>query len=128
MVIVDDDSDHALMVRLVLLELSSLADISVLSDLPQIGARLQRVPEGQLVLLDCRIDGTDGCALIAPLRGTRPDVRVVLLSAHLGDEERARALAAGAEAAHEKPALMADWHALLANFVARPERAPERLQ
>ncbi len=127
-VIVDDDSDHALIVRLVLLELSPLADITVLSDLQHLGARLERVPEGALVLLDRRIDGTDGCALIAPLRAARPDLRVVLLSAHLGEDERARALAAGADAAHEKPSSMADWRALLAGFVERPAERVERPQ
>jgi two-component system response regulator RegA len=128
-VIVDDDSDHALIVRLVLHELAPLADVTVFGDRRDLGARLEQVPEGALVLLDRRIDGTDGCALIAPLRAARPDLRVVLLSAHLGEQDRARALAAGALGAHEKPASMTDWRTLLSAFVTRTtERAAERPQ
>ncbi len=51
-VIVDDDNDHSLIVRLVLLELSPLADITVLGDLHNLGARLEQVPPDALVLLD----------------------------------------------------------------------------
>ena len=84
-VVVDDDIDHALIVRLVLSRLAPDVAIDVMTDPRGLAQRLVEVPQGTLVLLDRQLDGRDGIDLLPLLRAERPDVRAVLLSAALDD-------------------------------------------
>lgn len=117
MVVVDDDVDQALLVRMILRQLLPGTDVTVMTDPRELADRLAVSPEGALVLMDRRLDGRDGAALFPALRECRPDLRLVLLSAALSDRERERALALGAHAALEKPGSLVGWRALLASVV-----------
>jgi signal transduction histidine kinase/DNA-binding response OmpR family regulator len=56
-----------------------------------------------VVVLDLALPDGDGTSLVAPLRGLRPGLRVVGVSAHAGTADRERALAAGMDAFLIKP-------------------------
>ena len=125
MVVVDDDVDHALLVRMVLRQIAPGADVTVMTDPRELAERLAAAPEGALVLMDRRLDGRDGAAMFPALRESRPDLRLVLLSAALSDRERDRALALGAHAALEKPGSLVGWRVLLASVVLGTVEAGE---
>jgi CheY-like chemotaxis protein len=55
-----------------------------------------------VVLLDHRLPGADGCEVAEEIRARRPDLRVVLCSSFLDDDLRARALSAGVAACLDK--------------------------
>ena len=107
-VVVDDDIDHALIVRLVLSRVAPDAAIEVMTDPRALAQRLIEVPRDALVFMDRQLDGRDGIDLLPLLRAERPDLRTVLLSAALPEADRLRALAAGS-AATEKPASVIGW-------------------
>lgn len=117
-VVVDDDIDHALIVRLVLAQVAPDAEIHVMTDPRALAQRLMDAPRGALVLMDRNLDGRDGIDLLPLLRSERPDVRTVLLSAALSEADRGRALAAGAYAAIEKPSSVAAWRDVVTSLVA----------
>ena len=119
-VVVDDDVDHALLARMVLRQIVPGAEVTVMTDPHELAERLALVPAGALVLMDRRLDGRDGAAMIPALRAVRGDLRFVLLSAALSERERDRALALGAQAALEKPGSLVGWRSLLASIVLGP--------
>lgn len=125
-VVVDDDIDHALIVRLVLSRLAPDATIDVMTDPRALAQRLVEVPQGTLVLLDRQLDGRDGIDLIPLLRAERPDLRTVLLSAALPEADRLRALSAGAYAAVEKPGSLIGWQQLVESLLGTSARTPAR--
>lgn len=125
-VIVDDDIDHALIVRLVLAQVAPDAPIELMTDPRALAQRLVEVPRGAVVLLDRNLDGRDGIELLPLLTAERPDLRTVLLSAALMEPDRLRALAAGAYAAMEKPASVHGWRQVVELFVLAPAAAPTR--
>ena len=112
-VIVDDEVDHALIVRLVLHQVAPDATVAVMTDPRALAARLVEAPLGSVVLLDHNLDGRDGIELLPLLAAERSDLRVVLLSAALTEPDRLRALAAGAYDAAEKPSSVAEWRAFV---------------
>ncbi len=125
-VVVDDDIDHALIVRLVLARMAPDAPIEVMTDPRGLAQRLVEVPQGALVLMDRQLDGRDGIDLLPLLRAERPDLRTVLLSAALPEPDRLRALAAGAYAAVEKPGSLIGWHRLMESLLAAPAETSTR--
>ncbi len=56
------------------------------------------------------------------LRTARPDLTIAVLSAALSDEDRERALAAGADRAAQKPGKIAEWRTLLSDLLSLAER------
>ena len=58
------------------------------------------------VLSDYSLPGPSGLALLAYVRGARPDVPFILMSALMEPELRARALAEGADAVYGKSELL----------------------
>ena len=76
-VVVDDDIDHALIVRLVLAQVAPDAEIQIMTDPRALAQRLMDAPRGALVLMDRNLDGRDGIDLLPLLRSERPDVRTV---------------------------------------------------
>ncbi|MFA7295995.1 MAG: response regulator [Dehalococcoidia bacterium] len=116
-IVVDDDIDHALIVRLVLSRVVPDASIDVMTDPRALAQRLVEAPRDALVLMDRQLDGRDGIDLLPLLRAERPDLRTVLLSAALPEADRLRALAAGAYAATEKPGSLAGWQRLVESMV-----------
>jgi len=125
-IVVDDDIDHALIVRLVLSRVAPEASIDVMTDPRALAQRLVEAPRGALVLMDRQLDGRDGIDLLPLLRAERPDLRTVLLSAALPEADRLRALAAGAYAAAEKPGSLVGWQHLVESMLGAGIEAPAR--
>ena len=123
-VVVDDDIDHALIVRLVLSRLAPDAAIEVMTDPRALAQRLVEGPRGALVFMDRQLDGRDGIDLLPLLRAERPDLRTVLLSSALPEADRLRALAAGAYAATEKPGSLIGWQRLVESMLGAGVTAP----
>ena len=120
-VIVDDEVDHALIVRLVLHQVMPDATVAIMTDPRALAQRLVEAPDGALVLLDRNLDGRDGIELLPLLRAERSDLRVVLLSAALTESDRLRALAAGAYEAADKPSSVAEWRSFVTGLIAMPQ-------
>lgn len=83
--------------------------------------RVQAVPP-EVILLDLSLPDADGIDLMPALRSAAPRARIIGVSAHAGDAERARALAAGMEAFFTKPVPLAT---LGAAVLARPRPEPD---
>lgn len=119
-VIVDDEAILAVVMRTLILQGWPDARVSVFTDMQDLGSRLLEVPADSVVLMDRRIGGMESYGVISALLGARPDVRVAMISASLGPEEAARARAAGAFAAYEKPGALGAWRDLLAAVMPPP--------
>jgi DNA-binding NtrC family response regulator len=120
-VIVDDEVDHAIIIRRVLADVAPDAPVDVMTDARRIDVRLLQVPQGALLLMDRLLDGRESVSLLPALLEQRPDVSVAILSAALIEADRDRALRAGAIAAAEKPASLDGWRALLRDLLTRHE-------
>lgn len=124
-VIVDDEATLAVVMRTLIVQGWPDACVSMFTDTLGLGERLLEVPAGSVVLMDRRLGGVESYGVVASLLGARPDVRVAMLSASLGPEEIARARAAGAFAAYEKPGALGAWRQLLAEVMRPPaDRQP----
>lgn len=119
-VIVDDEVALAAVMRTLVLQRWPEARVSVFTEPGNLGPRLLEVPPDSVVLMDRRLGGADSYGTIAALLAARPDIRVAMLSASLGPEERSRARAAGAFASHEKPSSLTEWRQLLDETVPDP--------
>ncbi len=117
-VIVDDEPTLAVVMRMLILQEWPHAEVSLFTSPDDLQAGLLRVPAETVVLMDRRLGGVDSYNAIAELLGSRSDLRVVMLSASLGPEEVARARAAGAVAAYEKPGGIGAWHQLIATVMS----------
>ncbi len=124
--VVDDDIDHVVIIRHMLADVAPDLPVETITDpydlLPRL---LEAISPGALLLIDRLLDGREVYDTLTQLCAARPDVTVVMLSAVLGDEERRRALAAGARRAEQKPGSLAGWRALLGELVgAAPAARP----
>lgn len=123
-VIVDDDPDHAMIMRRLLGEIAPAAPVALVSEAESMVARLSDAPERALVLIDRNLHGHDALEYLAAVRAQRPDLTLVVLSAALAEPERRRALAAGAHDAAQKPSSIAQWRDLLRDLVALSAERP----
>lgn len=122
--VVDDEADQAAIVRLVLMGVAPQAAVSVVTDTRSVLDQVLAAPKGALVLVDRLLGGQDGASVIDAVRRTRADLHMVLLSAALSEEDRCRALAAGADAAEEKPGNLAGWRGLLGALLRTTSPTP----
>ena len=113
--VVEDNRDHALLVRIAAQRAFPELDVRVAGDGGEAIAYLAGTPPFQdrpahpypdLVVLDLLMPGTDGFAVLEWVRGqggsrTPP---VVVLTSSLNPNDEARALQLGAQAFHTKPA------------------------
>jgi signal transduction histidine kinase/ActR/RegA family two-component response regulator len=67
------------------------------------GLALARAGAPEAIVLDLSLPDADGLALVPALRALVPGGRIVAVSAHAGEAERARAQAAGVDAFFTKP-------------------------
>jgi DNA-binding NarL/FixJ family response regulator len=90
--------DHRLIREATRLALEGEADIEIVAEAERGDEVLPRVAETRpdVVLLDIRMPGMDGIAVLAQLRAQFPSVKVAMLSAIDEPEVAARALAGGA--------------------------------
>lgn len=123
-VIVDDEVDHAVIIRRVLSDVAPDVTVQTLTDPLDIEERLHALPQGVLVLMDRNLGVLDSIPIIGRLLRARPDFDVVLLSAALSTEDRDHALRVGAIAAMEKPGSLRAWREMLRDLLdmhaARP--------
>jgi DNA-binding NarL/FixJ family response regulator len=120
-VIVDDEVTLAIVMRTLVLQGWPDAEVSVFTDPLNLVPRLMEIPSGSVVLMDRRLGGADSYGIISTLLAARPDIRVAMLSASLGAEERSRARAAGAFTAYEKPSALGGWRQLLQEVIPGSE-------
>lgn len=120
-VIVDDDIDHAVIIRTVLSMISPNTAVTVHTDMRAIAPRLLSAPQGAVVLMDRVLGVEESYTLLAHLHERRPDLCIALLSAALTDRDRDRAFDAGAEVVAEKPGTIDGWRTLLSALVTREE-------
>ena len=124
--VVDDDPDHAQIVRLVLRSIVPAIPVEVCHDTQAMRSALGDFPRGALVLLDRLIDGVKSFSVLVDIRAQRPDIAIVMLSASLSSVDRAHAIASGAAEAIEKPGSLSGWRTVLGARLARSPAAPPR--
>ena len=117
LIIVDDEVDHALIIRSLVAEMDADLPMEVMTEVSGLVERLEQAPERALQLLDRILDGREVFEWLGTLRAARPDLTIVVLSAALSEEDRERALNAGADHAAQKPGDIAGWRALLAEVM-----------
>ncbi len=128
--VVDDEPDHAVIVR----ELLAMAEPGLAVELvggavearaaaaeparASLPPAIVEAPAGALVLVDRLLAGYDCYPIVDVCARERPDLTLVVLSAALPEEERRRALSAGAHEAAEKPGTLTEWRGLLGRLLA----------
>jgi CheY-like chemotaxis protein len=113
--VVEDNADHAVLVRLAARRVDPLLDVRIASDGVEavaylagdspFGDRLEH-PFPELVLLDLAMPRLDGLGVLSWV-ATRPDLShlpIVVLTSSASPGDEARSLAAGARSFHTKPA------------------------
>lgn len=113
--VVEDNEDHALLVKLAARRVDAPMDIRIATDGLDAVAYLGGTapyddrgvhPMPDLVILDLAMPNMDGFGVLEWIRG-RPDLQelpVVVLTSSVNPNDEARALSAGARAFHTKPA------------------------
>lgn len=97
-VVIDDDTDMRVLIRIVLENMGSEFVVAAEAvDGPSGLASVSEVlpPDPDVVLLDNRMPGMTGVEVAEKLREARPEVPVVLFSSHLDGPTEAAAAAAG---------------------------------
>ena len=115
--ILDDEPDHATIVQWLIAEVAPDIPVETMTQADALARRLAAAPDGALLLIDRMLNGRESLELLPELRAARPDLTVVLISAALSETDRARALAAGADRALEKPGQLGGWRALLGQLL-----------
>ncbi len=93
--VVDDDPDYRLLVRLALAPGDGFEVVAEAGDGGAAVAEAQR-EQPDLVLLDCTLPGADAFDALPALRAAAPDARIVLMSGHNAADLRAASRSAGA--------------------------------
>jgi PAS domain S-box-containing protein len=117
---VDDDADAR---ELVVAGLSSAGALVTTAGSPEDAIRDAERAKPDLLVLDIAMPGHDGYTLLQELRARGIDVPAVALTAHVGREERRRALAAGFAEHVAKPFNLSHLTELLARL-SREARLP----
>ena len=112
-VIVDDEADHALIVEYVFAEAAPDLSVESIASPAEAARHIVDAPRGALILVDRLFGGADSIPALGEMRALRSDLRIVLLSAALSDEDRDAALSNGAERAEEKPRSLQGWRDLV---------------
>lgn len=92
--IVDDDPDYRLLVRLALAA-DPRFEVAGEADDGRLAASAAARCEADLALLDCEMPGADAFDALPAIRRARPQCRVVLLSGHATEDLRAAAWSSG---------------------------------
>ena len=120
--IVDDDIDHAVILRTVLAAVAPDAPTETCTDVARFPVVLTEAAPDAVVFIYRMLRGVDSLRYLHDVCAARADLYVVVLSAALSSDDRQRALAAGAVAAFEKPGHLADWRALLIQVLGDANR------
>ena len=121
--IIDDESDHAAIIEIILAELAPSLPVRSLSRPELLQEQPDLIPDGTLILVDRMINGRESLDLLPGLRATHSGLTLALMSSALSEADRVRALAAGADFAVEKPGRLAGWRVLLTDLL-QPRETP----
>jgi response regulator NasT len=101
--LVVDDTDH---VRRMLVEILSMHGFEIAAEAADGDAAVDEARRAapDIVIMDYKMPGTDGLEATRQIRAERPDQPVILYSAYLDEQLRARAREAGVSACIAKPA------------------------
>ena len=124
--VVDDDIDHAVILRTVLASVAPEAPVEMCTDPSRLPGVLLEAPEGAVVLIDRLLRGVESFPHLKVARDERPDLYVVLLSSALSPEDRARALQSGARDAAEKPGSLSLWRSMLGKMLTDADERDAR--
>ncbi len=100
--LVDDDPSARFLMRTILGDHPQEFEVVAETGRAQDATDLLRGAGPEVALLDARMPIVDGYELAGRLREADPAIRLVLLSAHVDEEVRARAEAAGIDACLDK--------------------------
>ena len=128
--VVEDNADHALLVRLALRRMFPEIDVRVAGDGRDGVAYLagtspfegrQSHPYPDLVILDLMMPGMDGFAVLEWIRAWEqsPTAPVVVLTSSVNPDDKARALELGAKAFYTKPAGLEELGEIVTEMVER---------
>ena len=120
--IVDDDIDHAVILRTVLGLVAPDAPTETCTDVSRLPDVLIEAAPGALVFIDRMLRGVDSLRYLEAVCAARTDLHIVVLSAALSREDRQRACDAGAVDAFEKPGSLVEWRALLSQVLGDADR------
>ena len=101
-VLVDDDILYLRSIKRALARRDAQMDISVFTRGDDAAAYLEENP-ADIVILDIRLPGLDGIEVCARIKAKQPATWITIASAHLSQEARDKAVAAGADHAVAKP-------------------------
>jgi len=123
--IVDDDIDHAVILRTVLSAVAPEAPAETCTDPTRLPEVLLSAPADAVVFIDRMLSGVASFGHLERARDARPDLHVVLLSSALSEDDRDRARAAGAQDALEKPGTLAEWRVMLGQVLDAANRSAD---
>lgn len=114
----DDNPQYRQLARLVLAE-----DHEIVGESGDGDEAVRDVAEARpdLILLDLNMPRMPGYAALGPLRAALPDAKIVILTSGRADDERSRAISAGADGFIAKPESIFGLPAEIARVLRQPE-------
>ena len=117
-VLVADDNEHAQRLCKRVLEKAGYTVLIASDGLQAVDLALGQNPN--VILMDVAMPGMDGLEAMRRIKSERPEMRVVIASAHSMVSDRERFLSAGADDVLSKPFGLGDLVAVVARLTARP--------
>jgi len=118
MVLVADDNEVAQRLCKRVLEKAGYGVLIASDGLQAVDLALAQNPN--VILMDVAMPGMDGLEAMRQIKAARPEMRVVIASAHSMASDRERFLSAGADDVLSKPFRLGDLVAVVQKLTARP--------
>jgi CheY-like chemotaxis protein len=118
MVLVADDNEVAQRLCRRVLEKAGYGVLIASDGLQAVDLALGQNPN--IILMDVAMPGMDGLEAMRRIKAERPEMRVVIASAHSMASDRERFLAAGADDVLSKPFRLGDLVAVVEKLTAKP--------
>jgi CheY-like chemotaxis protein len=118
MVLVADDNEVAQRLCRRVLEKAGYGVLVAADGLQAVDLALAQNPN--VILMDVAMPGMDGLEAMRRIKAERPEMRIVIASAHSMASDRERFLAAGADDVLSKPFRLGDLVAVVQRLTAKP--------